>query len=216
METKQTQMKGLSVEQKTGFVLLLFFGILAIGLGLLQMRNTIYNPFVVRFENFSAQSLLDDTTKLQKIDTDRDTLSDYDELTFYQTSAYLPDTDSDKINDNVEIANGTDPLCPEGTLCTVQENPVDGLEVTDTIDTDVKPIDLLQNAGDSVNPNLGEGTVAPANATDINELIENPQVLRKFILSTGKISEEELAKIDDATLMELAKSIDLNKPQNTQ
>ena len=38
---------------------------------------------------------LDETIRLQRIDTDRDTITDYQELNFYSTSPYLPDTDSD-------------------------------------------------------------------------------------------------------------------------
>ena len=39
---EQKRQSSLTREQKTGFVLLLVFGLLAVGFGFLQMRNTIY------------------------------------------------------------------------------------------------------------------------------------------------------------------------------
>ncbi|MFA6551789.1 MAG: hypothetical protein WCV41_04660, partial [Patescibacteria group bacterium] len=54
---------------------------------------------------------------LRTQDTDKDGLSDYDELYFYNTSPYLEDTDSDGIADKTEIEKGQDPNCPLGQEC---------------------------------------------------------------------------------------------------
>ena len=92
---------GLNSTQKTGFVLLLVFGIMAVGLGFLQMRNNIYNPFAISIfqDESNIDSLLDEQTRLQMIDTDHDGINDWEELNFYETSPYLPDTDSDGAGD---------------------------------------------------------------------------------------------------------------------
>lgn len=50
-----------------------------------------------------------------QIDTDRDGLSDYDEINIYHTNPYNPDTDKDGIPDGEEIRRGRNPLGP-GTL----------------------------------------------------------------------------------------------------
>lgn len=58
-----------------------------------------------------------DLLGLRQRDTDKDGLSDYDELNVYGTSPYLPDSDSDSINDYDEIAANSDPNCPRGKNC---------------------------------------------------------------------------------------------------
>ncbi|MFZ2190058.1 MAG: hypothetical protein WAV48_04720, partial [Candidatus Magasanikiibacteriota bacterium] len=107
----QQSNKSLNNTQKTGFVLLLVFGILAVGLGLLQMRNAIYNPFYSQVamtgEADADNLILDESARLQSIDTDRDGINDWEELNFYETSPYLADTDSDGMEDKVEIDSGT-------------------------------------------------------------------------------------------------------------
>ena len=49
---ERTPSSRLTREQKTGFVLLLTFGIVAVGMGALQMRNNIYGLFA--FESGTA------------------------------------------------------------------------------------------------------------------------------------------------------------------
>jgi lipoprotein-anchoring transpeptidase ErfK/SrfK len=47
--------------------------------------------------------------QLKNQDTDKDGLSDYDELYIYHTDPYNPDTDGDGYTDGYEVANGYDP-----------------------------------------------------------------------------------------------------------
>jgi hypothetical protein len=197
-----------SQEQKTGLVLLLSFGVLTVGLGFLQIRNTIYNPFSISAPDpvgtQQASALLDETTRLQTIDTDQDGLNDYEELNFIQTSPYLPDTDSDGITDKQEVDNGTDPLCAEGKNCGESELPAktEGLQVgSGLVNGSPGPLDALGSGG------LGGAEVAAQNGApeqsvgDVQKLIQDPAELRKTIIATGKISEAELAKFDDETLI---------------
>src|SRR6266404_1570843 len=101
--------EGLSKEQKIGVILLSVFSVFAIGLGILQIRNTMYAPFALSTK--IPPLVRDDINSDQALmfrDTDHDGLNDFDELNVYHTSPYLADTDSDGIPDNVEVANGTD------------------------------------------------------------------------------------------------------------
>ena len=210
MEINNAQLKGLSKEQKTGFVLLLVFGFLTVGLGFLQMRNTIYNPFIVRVQNNSSDSnSMYDMVLLQQTDTDNDGISDYDEMEYYKTSAYLPDSDSDGVDDKMEIELGTDPLCAEGEICEVELAPAEGAELESPLSTDSGIQDILNAVGQSATStgSLGQSGI------DINAIMNSPDMIRQLLLSTGQITEEQLSQIDDATLMEMIKEINLNSSE---
>ncbi|HLD60610.1 MAG TPA: hypothetical protein VJA27_00545, partial [Patescibacteria group bacterium] len=108
----------LRKEQKIGFFLLLIFALLTVGLGALQIRNTMYAPFALN--NKVPSILKDEVNNIEALsfrDTDFDELNDFDELYVYNTSPYLPDTDSDGIRDKKELEGGTNPLCAEGKDC---------------------------------------------------------------------------------------------------
>ena len=201
MDNYQTN-SSLNKTQKTGFVLLLIFGILVIGLGGLQLRNTIYNPFAIHLAEgeVDLESLFaNEEIRLQSVDTDHDGLNDWEELNFYETSPYLPDTDSDGITDLEEIDNGDNPLCPQGEECGSEfigsDEGKTEFDLPITEGDIVTTVDILESAGfeevgDEINVNLLEA-------------IENPTKLRELLLETGDISEADLAQIDDETLMRI-------------
>jgi len=201
----QNPRQGLSGSQKTGFVLLLVFGVLAVGMGVLQMRNNIFSPFVLRVSksNLEEASLFqDETTRLQSIDTDRDGLNDYEELNFYETSPYLPDTDSDGIDDKTEIEKGADPLCPVGEQCGVAEAIPASSSTIDIgpaeMKTNVQPANFLSSlAPQESNVDIG---------AEIQKWSKDPAELRALLVATGNITQEQLDKIDDATLVKLLQS----------
>jgi hypothetical protein len=205
MKIPGVQPKSLTRQQKTGFVLLLVFGFLAISLGFLQMRNTIYNPFVIKSSgnNISTQAFLDDITRLQQVDTDQDGLTDYDELEFYQTSPYLPDTDSDGLPDKAEIENGTDPLCAEGSSCELPEPPKQTTEAESPLLEDLNSDQLMGEIGRILSEQEQADSEESFTNIDPNLLISDPDILRQLLLSTGQISEQQLAKIDDETILQL-------------
>ncbi|MBI5466760.1 MAG: hypothetical protein HY975_00910 [Candidatus Kerfeldbacteria bacterium] len=55
--------------------------------------------------------------KLKNVDTDGDTVSDYDELFQYHSSPYLKSSAGDGISDGDKVKNGLDPNCPVGEQC---------------------------------------------------------------------------------------------------
>jgi hypothetical protein len=214
MDENQNTSHPLTKERKVGFLFLLIFAILTVSLGALQLRNTIYGPFVVRGPDKDVDTnfvLADENTRLQQIDTDLDGLNDYEELYFFETSPYIEDTDSDGINDKEEIDAGEDPLCPIGEDCT-------GTPITDTKDivdvgTEIAnvetPTEVIFN-GDV--PDIA----GPAPSFDLEELASNPDLLRQTILTTGQISPEELEKISDEQLLESVKGLLKNEALTTQ
>ena len=195
-------------EQKVGFIFMLIFAILTIGLGGLQLRNTIYGPFVIKATKNSLVGVsTNEETRLKNIDTDHDGLSDYDELNQYETSPYLPDTDSDEINDKMEIEKGTDPLCAEGDVCSL----ADAMPITPS-STIASPL-----INESLTPSNVLGITEKLSVQDtsqskveLEELISNPAQLRTVLLSTGKIDAATLGKIDDVTLQKMAEKLFLN------
>jgi len=198
----------LSASQKAGFISLLVFAILTISFSFLQLRNTVYGKFVIRAPQKASTLQLpeyDEMIRLQQIDTDRDGLTDYEEIYIYGTSPYLADTDGDGISDYDEIMAGTDPLCPEGTVCGESEFGVGVGSSFDPLsplfDGASTPADIL------VGSQFSSNTHTTPDSESLLDMIENPDQLRQILRDTGQISEEDLLRIDDATLIALAREL---------
>jgi hypothetical protein len=213
---------GLTREQKMGAGFLLIFGVLTIALGWLQLHNTLYGPFVIKptEDNKKAVAYTDEKTKLQQIDTDHDGISDYDELYFYKTSPYLPDTDSDGIGDKVEIDRGSDPLCVEGQVCNTDSSSDNINQASSTVSAESlipdspTPIDVLQSVANqnSVNTQASGGFTK----AELDAVAKDPKALRQLLLQSGQVSQAELQKIDDATLLSVAAQIVASQTVNNQ
>ncbi|MBU0661031.1 thrombospondin type 3 repeat-containing protein [Patescibacteria group bacterium] len=191
----------LTQEQKTGFVLLLVFCVLAVGLGFLQMRNTLYGPFVVRpasAERDGSVLYEDETVRLQSIDTDQDGLNNYEELYFYETSPYLPDTDSDGVTDKEELDAGQDPLCPAGQDCIRSEEA--------SIEEEVFEFNGINEettaAIDSLIPQVPEEV-----ELDVNAVVQDPEQIRALLLQSGGITQEQLDTISNDDLLLLVQDV---------
>lgn len=203
-------------EQKVGFSLLLVFALLIVGVGFLQVRNTLYDPFAAKPKEKKEVSLLnqDEQVRLQAIDTDHDGINDYQELNFYSTSPYLPDTDSDGMKDKDELDKGRDPLCPEGKDCSqLIDNPVtsstNGIMASPLLGDVQSPTQILQDANSQFQEQQAQKTdteINPQNM-DLSSIAKNPDQIREMLLQTGKITEEQLKKLDDSTLLLLAQQI---------
>lgn len=83
---------------------------------------------------FDGEEILLGTDALA-VDSDKDGLSDYDEVRIYLVDPLNPDTDNDGVNDGDEIIHGTNPLLPDTDDDGISDfielmcggNPLDGL-----------------------------------------------------------------------------------------
>jgi len=184
---------GITQEQKVGLFLLFVFAILAVGLGVLQLRNNLYGPFALdnAAPNISADEI--NTVEAQQLrDTDHDGLNDFDELYVYGTSIYLADSDSDGITDKQEVDKGTNPLCPEGQKC--------GGIADENTDAERGASSSLKILGIDPNPDLGEVPV------DLNVALKDPAQVKKMLLEAG-VGADVLKGISDTELMKMVNEI---------
>ena len=183
--------ENLSRNQKlavTGLVILGFILIIYWGVG---MKNNIYQPlgYDAKKTATQANSVITEDEKLKSQDTDKDGLSDWDEVNVYGTSPYLEDTDSDGINDGVEIKNHQDPNCPFGKACGQSEVS------TEPVDT---PVVIPDNPSVSLTKEQVD-----LNKDNINNLLSgkvDALTLRKLLLSAGA-DEKIINQMSDQELM---------------
>ena len=100
---------------------ILFFGIGGLLFGFLFFQYSLRAPYVRSVDGEKKQLTVEqkdqDLLGLRTKDTDGDGLTDYDELNIFGTGSYLADSDSDGLDDKLEITRGTDPLCAAGQNC---------------------------------------------------------------------------------------------------
>lgn len=182
---------GLTKEQKTGLGLLFVFGILSIGLGVLQIRNTMYAPFAL--SSATPPDLKDQVNTVDALryrDTDHDGLSDFDELYVYGTSPYLYDTFSYGMSDKDVVAKGL-PRCPKGQDCgsvIANNSTVPTVSATATASALV-PIDA-------------PGTPPP----DLSAILSDPAQIRQLLIDGG-MDKIALSKISDKDLLKSVQEI---------
>jgi len=189
MPDEKEQAIVLSKEQKIGFVLLSVFAVLAIGLGAMQIRNTMYAPFALNNEiPVSLKDQINDVEALHFRDTDLDGLNDFDELYVYSTSPYLADTDSDGIADKTEIEQGKNPNCAEGKDCAGAIMNVST---------------MISSGVDTSSISVQDPGAPPA---DFNAMLSDPVQVRKMLRDAG-VDEAVLSKFSDAELVAAVKEM---------
>ena len=210
----------------------------AILFGIFQFKNQIFQPYqrpkAERSLTLSAPSVTQDLLGLSQKDTDQDGLSDFDELNIYGTSPYLPDSDSDGISDQQEIARGADPNCPQGNNCfalselqqgqSVEPSPsvlsgqASASELRALLQQSGLPADSLNSFSDAdilsiYQEALGSGEAGSNPASPTVDLpsgaIENLSAdqIRQLLQEQGGISAEILNQISDQELMQLVQGI---------
>lgn len=191
----------LSKEQKTGFVLLVIFAILAVGLGVLQIRNGLYAPFALSNKvPLTLKNDLNGPDSLRFRDTDHDELSDFDELYVYGTSPYLYDTFSYGMSDK-EVVGKNLPLCPGGKCA-------DSLADSSTSTI----VDSSVGSPSAVSVPIGVGE-DPGTPQDLDQILNDPVQLRKMLAESG-VSQEVLKKLSDSELLKMVTEI-LSSPSST-
>jgi len=192
-----------SREEKAGFAFITVTASLAIVLGLLYTVRHVASPFDLHYtgpEYISTADRQAREVEAQKTqDTDKDGLSDFDELYVHKTSAYLADTDSDGLSDAVEISSGTDPNC-KGDTCDGGLNNAYNIR-TGTVPIFDTPTDTTSVM--SLDPTVASNELN-AQLDEISNL--SPSEIRTLLVSSG-MSESELASLSDDQLITMYKSV---------
>lgn len=179
----------MTQQQKISLVALGVFAIAVITLGLLHINNGIIQPLAWqrKEKNDGGLSQLQET--LLK-DTDSDGIVDYEELTKFRTSPYLPDTDGDGAADGAEIKASTDPNCATGTTCTA------------AADAEIAGTDKKSGP----EPSAPAPPLADSETGQLRQFLagENmtPDMVRKLLVEAGA-DPKLLEGIDEKTLMQV-------------
>ena len=192
---------------KAMFGILVFLGVATLILGTLQLGKNIYGIGGDTNGDNQATVGAEETEKtieqLRAMDTDGDGLSDFDELYVYSTSPYLKDSDSDSFSDKDEIDQGFDPNCPKGQDCRGTTSDTTNTNTSGSATGDQRttslPSDNTQTQGLDTGTNEADRVLTPEEKAQLQQL--TPAQLRELLLSSGKMTEEQLQQISDEDLM---------------
>lgn len=206
-EPEQPEQLPLSKKRKIAAGVLAVFGIFILIMWTVQLKNSINGPFTYKGksnnQNQLSSPVAEDSEEILKTkDSDKDGLSDWDELYLYKTSPYLEDSDSDGFTDKQEIDSNKDPNCPAGRDCgslgivNGDEKVVNQGEVQQD---DSLLNNLLNQSGanqSAATTNLNSGAVNPFPGEQ-----PNAATLRELLIQNG-MQKNDLDKISDKDLME--------------
>ena len=165
--------------------------VVMLAFGFLSIAKAVKSPFAPKgagqFKTLSEQEA-EAREALKVKDTDADTLTDYDEIYIYHTSAYLADSDSDGASDGAEVKGGGNPNCPSGKECGTSAEFV-------APPSRITPADLTLGRSDAF--------------ADVSSILD-PSVLTAFdpvklrsLLKSAGVPEDQLAKVSDEDLKAL-------------
>ncbi|PIX62487.1 hypothetical protein CO057_00575 [Candidatus Uhrbacteria bacterium CG_4_9_14_0_2_um_filter_41_50] len=187
-------------EQRAGFVLVIGAGAIAALLGLVYVGRHLTDPFAIDYSGpmylTSDEQEWLDLLEQQNSDTDKDTLSDYDELYVYKTSPYLQDTDGDGYNDATEIATSSDPTCAAGADC----NTADDIAVGTTLDFGISDVDDTSVSNTDTTISQIESAISNLSVTEIRQLLIDSGA-DETLVST--LTDEEVKTLFDAVIADL-------------
>lgn len=203
-------------------------------LGGWQIFINITDPFIL--DPPSTEYLTADEENQQKLaelqltDTDKDGLSDFDELYTYNTSPYLADSDSDNITDKAEVEKGTNPNCPAGKDCVnsyaTTGNPLAEQATSTTLDSAVTADQIrliLINSGAPANTvnSMTDSEIMALYAETVSETGTNPLentnnttstnsnggLYEEFTADQATYTYESLQNLSATEIRELMKSV---------
>ncbi|MEA2089056.1 MAG: hypothetical protein U9O55_04455 [Patescibacteria group bacterium] len=199
-----------SKEQKSYKLIEIFLIILGIGvlfLGFARLNVLIKSPFNAQQTDYLVQEAgksqedIDKILELKGTDTDKDGLSDYDELNVYHTSMYIADSDSDGYSDKQEIDIGEDPNCPRGKNCVLP----DILEQEEVQKYDDDNINNITNAINDLNIGLKNSVnnIDDKEYQELNRIVSGGATLEevKQLLSGAGMQKDDLEKVSDEDIM---------------
>lgn len=206
LENPQLQKQEYSKSQKIMATLLAFFAVIIVVLWFMQFRSSLRQPTSAtnNNSNTSNDNSAQTVTDLKNKDTDKDGLSDYDELNTYKTSPYLEDSDSDGFSDKEEIDSNKDPNCPAGQDCTGSASATADASFNDNNNIASSTLNML-NQGDSASTGQDSTDQLSQEETDVLKSMVGTNMdaatLRQLLIEKGmdktmldKISDEDLMK----------------------
>ncbi|MDD3711535.1 MAG: hypothetical protein PHP37_02990 [Patescibacteria group bacterium] len=212
MEENNLDVKKMDKNRKTAIIVLSVFSALIIVMGVLNFRHSLNSPLAFKGDvtasanknsqncadgNCSVGDLDSSNLELKLIDTDSDSISDWDELFIYSTSPYLEDSDSDGLVDYEEIFTyKTNPNCPEGEDCSGSLTQTESQNVSGTNADDFA---TLLTEWDSQYDSELSADQLPA---DLQPEKVSAEYIRGILLEGG-FAKEDLDKITDDDLMEV-------------
>lgn len=194
------QPQTLGKSQKIAAIVLAIFAVFIVIMWGAQFRKSISEPFAYKGSSnsdSSANTAVQSEADLKNKDTDKDGLSDWDELNIYNTSPYLEDSDSDGFTDKNEIDSDNDPNCPTNRDCYSSGLLSESSDLDNTQQDSSLNI-LLDQFGATEPAGLSEGS------PDLGALLGDQldaATLRQLLLEQG-MQKEVLDQISDAVLME--------------
>ena len=146
----------------------------------------------------------------KRTDTDGDGISDWLETNSYKTSPYLWSTAGDDVPDNVKLALGENPLCKHGENCTPNPMRFDlgssTLPYADLVkgQQSVKDVSTYLTGNGAVANTVRDQAQQAGTSMDLRSQVpQDPAIIRKALLDSGKITQEALDKITDEQLMKM-------------
>jgi len=216
-------------EKKIAFAALLLCSAFLFFYSYMSVMNGIRAPFrgsIVELKK-NRDLIKDPDVEAEKlgkrIDTDGDGISDWVETNVYHTSPYLWSTAGDNMPDNVKIALGENPLCKHGERCTLAgdmkfnlgTSTLPGQDLTgNTVSNVINDYTL----GDSRQARQfrQDASAQGVNADLASQIPRDPVLLRKALLESGKVTQDDLNKVTDAELLKMFDDAMLETKQKQQ
>jgi hypothetical protein len=173
------------------------FGVVRISQNI-SITNSVSSNERKQSENTASREF--DEAKLRVIDTDGDGLLDWDELNIHGTSPYLIDSDSDTIEDNVEISQGTDPNCPEGRTC-----GSDIINILEELQKEAAEVAAQEQAQEPFVSGYSSKSQQALNALESGQTPTADEI--RALLQDSGIAKEQLAQTPDEDLIQLFQEV---------
>ncbi len=198
--------KKLTREQKFLVCILAVCSLLALGFSTWKVKARITDPFLVpnteltRIKEIIGSTPEEDEAKLKRVDTDGDSLSDWDEVNLYKTNPNMKDSCGDGMTDNVRVVTGKNIQCAQTTI---------GIEpMPQTFANDPYQTFLDQPLGsgaDRITTGTGQ-TVFIKSATQSSAgpdqlLPRDPKAIREIL--KGRVDQAKLDALSDDELLKL-------------
>lgn len=222
LSEKKLNNKKNNSSRRTAVIILSVFSVAVISMWIINFRYSLRSPFDFKGEisssvnsnnsnncpdgKCSGDNLTADNLQLKVVDTDKDGISDWDELFIYGTSPYLEDTDGDGLIDYEEIFTyKTNPICSEGQDCSNSSASVTSTEENSLYqegESDLFSLLMsLEDSSDETNNNVTNSSGQQATSSLSGSQID-PNYLRSLLLESG-FTKENLDKVSDEDLINI-------------